>query len=76
MEQLRVLLNTFLLNVNYTQQLGNCFVTYAIYRGVKYLDAGTGYLLIQPLPRPGLGPRLVHYRLVLGAAQGSVALQA
>ena len=46
MEHLRGLLNTFLLEINYTQQVGNCFVTYAICRGVKYLNAGAGYLLI------------------------------
>jgi len=58
MEQLRGLLNTFLLKINYTQQVDNCFVTYAIYRGVKCLDAGAGYLKNLPLPR--LGPGLRH----------------
>src|SRR5215203_265003 len=56
----RGLLNTFLPKLNYTQQVDNYFVTYAIYRGVKCLNAGAGYLKNLPLPRLGPGLRLVQ----------------
>ena len=56
MEQLRELLNTFLLQLNYAQQVVNCFATYAIYRGVKYLDAGAGPFLISLYQGQGPAP--------------------